>query len=134
MQRARANKGNSVLLHELYFDGMALASHAVPAELSAAINKRFGSFDKWAADFKACAKTAAGWAMLTRHSVNGKLYNLVSDKHADGPLWMATPLLVIDMYEHAYYIDYKNNKSAYIEKFLQHIDWHEINRRFVAES
>ena len=80
--------------------------------------------------FQASAKTAAGWAILTYHPVNGKLYNVVSDEHATGPLWMATPLLVIDVYEHAFYIDYENRKAEYIEKFMAHIRWHEVARRY----
>lgn len=134
IQRSRANKGNSVLLHELYFDGMSLKSVEPSAEIRVAIEKRFGSIDKWAADFQASAKAASGWAVLAANSVNGKLYNLVCDKHATGLLWMSTPLLALDVYEHAYYVDYKNNKAEYIGKFMGHIDWEEINRRFKVLS
>ena len=134
IQRARATKGNSVLLHELYFDAMVPKTVAPTAELRGAIEKRFGSLDKWAADFQASAKAAAGWAMLAFHPVNGKLYNVVSDAHAMGPLWMATPLLVIDVYEHAFYVDYKNRKAQYVEKFMDHIDWKEVNRRYKDAS
>lgn len=130
IQRARANKGNSVLLHELYFDGMALATSHPTAEIRIAIEKRFGSIDKWATDFQASAKAASGWAVLAMHQVNGKIYNIVCDKHATGLLWMATPLLALDVYEHAYYVDYKNNKTEYIEKFMNYIDWQEINHRY----
>ncbi|MCH9696704.1 MAG: Fe-Mn family superoxide dismutase [Gammaproteobacteria bacterium] len=63
------------------------------------------------------------------HSLNGQLYNVISDQHESGVLWMATPLLVIDLYEHAYYLDYKNDKAKYIEQFMNHIDWPVINRR-----
>jgi Fe-Mn family superoxide dismutase len=129
IQRSRSSKGNSVLLHELYFDGLVPRANGPGPEVRAAIEKRFGSFEKWSADFQACAKAAAGWAILTRHSVNGKLYNVISDKHADGPLWMATPLVVIDVYEHAFYVDYRNRKTEYIEKFMSHIDWEEVSRR-----
>ena len=101
-------------------------------EVRSAIEDRFGSLDKWAADFQASAKAAGGWAMLTFHPVNGKLYNVVSDAHSMGPLWMATPLLVIDVYEHAFYVDYKNRKTDYIERFMDHIDWGEVNRRYKA--
>lgn len=68
-----------------------------------AIEQRFGSLDKWSTDFLASAKEAVGWAMLVRHPVNGKLYNVVSDEHAIGLLWMAVPLVVIDTCEHAFY-------------------------------
>jgi Fe-Mn family superoxide dismutase len=134
MQRARQSKGNSVVLHELYFDGLVPKLPDPKAEVRAAIEKRFGSLDKWAGDFQASAKAAAGWAMLTYHPVNGKLYNVVSDEHAQGPLWMAAPLVVIDVYEHAFYIDYHNRKAEYVEKFMDHIDWPEVNLRYRSAS
>jgi Fe-Mn family superoxide dismutase len=134
MQRARQSKGNSVVLHELYFDGLAPKLPDPEADVRAAIEKRFGSLEKWADDFQVSAKTAAGWAMLTYHPVNGKLYNVVSDEHAQGPLWMATPLVVIDVYEHAFYIVYHNRKTEYVEKFMDHIDWAEVNARYRSTS
>ena len=132
MQRQKSSRGNSVILHEMYFDGLALRS-ADPAEgVRKAIEKRFGSLDKWSADFIASGKSAAGWAMLVHHPVNGRLYNVVSDEHAMGPLWLAMPLVVIDVYEHAFYIDYQNKKADYVEKFMQHVDWAEADRRYRA--
>jgi len=134
IQNARTNKADSVILHELYFDGMTSTSNSPDGKINTAIKKRFGSIDKWVADFQACAKSSSGWATLAYHQLNGKLFNVPSDKHATGVLWMATPLIVIDVYEHAYYIDYKNNKTQYIEQFMQHIDWGVINNRFKAVS
>jgi len=130
LKRAINNKGNSVVLHEFYFDGMTPHDSDPAAEIRRAIERRFGSLEKWADDFQASAKTAAGWAMLVKHPVNGKLYNVVSDEHAMGVIWMATPLIVIDTYEHSFYIDYHNRKAEYVEKFLDHIDWEEANGRF----
>jgi Fe-Mn family superoxide dismutase len=134
IQRARTSKGNSVLLHELYFDELIAKPESPDPEVVKAIEMRFGSLDEWAADFQASALAAAGWAMLTFHPLNGSLYNVVSDEHAMGVLWMATPLLVIDVYEHAFYVDYQNRKSEYISKFMDHIDWHEVNRRYKNAS
>jgi Fe-Mn family superoxide dismutase len=102
----------------------------VADDIGSAIRQRFGSIDRWSADFVASAKAAAGWAMLVQHPVNGRMYNVVSDEHAMGALWMATPLVVIDVYEHAFYVDYQNKKAEYVEKFMAHIDWVEANRRF----
>jgi Fe-Mn family superoxide dismutase len=68
--------------------------------------------------------------MLVVHPANGRLYNVVSDEHAQGPIWLAAPLVVIDTYEHAFYIDYKNKKAEYIDKFLKFIDWTEADKRF----
>jgi superoxide dismutase, Fe-Mn family len=130
LKQIQSSRGNSVVLHELYFDGLALKATDPPEGIKAAIAKRFGSVDKWAADFVASAKTAAGWAMLVVHPVNGRLYNVVSDEHAQGPMWMSVPLVVIDVYEHAFYIDYQNRKAEYVEKFLRFMDWAEADRRY----
>ena len=130
MKQIQSSRGNSVILHELYFDGLALKAPDPAEVIRKAIDKRFGSVEKWSADFVASAKSAAGWAMLVVHPVNGRLYNVVSDEHAQGPLWLATPLVVIDTYEHAFYIDYQNKKADYVEKFLKFIDWAEADRRF----
>lgn len=129
LKRAISSKGNSVVLHEMYFDGLTPQMVDPTPEVRAAIEQRFGSIEKWANDFLESAKNAAGWAMLVRHPVNGKLYNVVSDEHAMGVLWMARPLIVIDTYEHAFYIDYQNRKADYVEKFMNHIDWAEANDR-----
>ena len=130
MKQLQSSRGDSVILHELYFDGLSLSATAPPEGIKKAIEKRFGSLDRWAADFVASAKAAAGWAMLTVHPVNGRLYNVVSDEHAQGPLWLAVPLVVIDTYEHAFYIDYQSRKGEYVEKFLQFMDWREADRRY----
>lgn len=130
MQRLKSSRGNSVLLHELYFDHLALEAAHPPVDVRSAIERRFGSLERWADDFRASAAAAAGWAMLTFHPVNGRLYNVVSDEHAMGPLWMAAPLVVIDVYEHAYYIDYHNRKADYVQKFMDHIDWTEVDARY----
>lgn len=131
-QRQKSSRANSVVLHEMYFDGLALKATDPTEGVRKAIEKRFGSFDKWSVDFVASAKAASGWATLVLHPVNGRLYNVVSDEHAMGPLWLALPLVVIDVYEHAFYIDYQNKKADYIEKFMQHVDWTEVDRRFRA--
>ena len=130
MKQIQSSRGNSVILHELYFDGLTLKETEPREAVKKAIEKRFGSVDKWASDFVASAKSAGGWAMLVVHPVNGGLYNVVSDEHAQGPLWFAVPLVVIDVYEHAFYIDYQNKKANYVEKFMQFIDWAEADRRY----
>ncbi len=132
LKRLVNSRGNSVVLHEFYFDGLAVGPVDPGAPLRAAIEQRFGSLENWSADFIASAKEAAGWAMLVRHPVSGKLYNVVSDEHAMGVLWMARPVVVIDTYEHAYYVDYESRKAEYIDKFMAHIDWTEAASRFRA--
>ena len=134
MKTLQSSRGNSVILHELYFDGLALQATVPGTGLRDTIARRFGSLDRWAADFVTSAKAAAGWALLVRHPLNGRLYNVVSDEHAQGALWLAVPLVVIDTYEHAFYIDYQNRKAEYVEKFLSFVDWGEAERRWQTAS
>jgi Fe-Mn family superoxide dismutase len=95
-------------------------------------SKRFGSLERWVDDFRAASLAANGWGILARDAVNGQLYNVASDLHEVGVLWFGQPLVVCDVYEHAFYVDYQNRKADYIGKFLQHINWDEVNRRWHA--
>ncbi|HRW30384.1 MAG TPA: Fe-Mn family superoxide dismutase, partial [Emcibacteraceae bacterium] len=123
MQRARTDKGDSALLHEIFFDGMTAEKSDPGNRLQTALTARFGSLDKWQNDFAAAAATANGWAVLCYHKISGKLYNVVSDSHSSGVFWQSVPIIVLDMYEHSYYLDYQNNKGAYIAKFFDYINW-----------
>jgi len=134
MQKDKVNRMNSVLLHELYFDGLTAKSAGPPEDIRAALAKRFGSLDRWVEDFKATCMAAAGWGVLARDTVNGKLYNVASDLHEVGVIWLGQPVLVCDVYEHAFYVDYQNRKQEYVNKCVQFFDWDEINRRWLALS
>ena len=123
-------KANSVALHELYFYNMGAKGGNPREDVRAALAKRFGSLERWAEDFKAACGAGRGWGLLARDAVNGQLYNVASDLHQDGVLWFGQPVIVCDVYEHAFYVDYKNKKADYVGKFVEHIDWKEVNRRF----
>jgi Fe-Mn family superoxide dismutase len=132
MRKDIVNRMNSVLLHELYFDGLT-AKPGNPAEgIRTAIGKRFGSLDRWAEDFRTCCMAANGWGILARDIVNGQLYNVASDLHEIGVLWLGQPLVVCDVYEHAFYVDYQNRKQEYVNKFVKFLDWNETDRRWKA--
>ena len=128
--KSRIAKANSVALHELYFDNMAAKGGNPREDVRAALSKRFGSLERWSEDFQAACTAAGGWGVLARDGINGQLYNVASDLHQDGVLWFGQPLIVCDVYEHAFYVDYKNKKSDYVAKFVEHIDWKEVNRRY----
>jgi superoxide dismutase, Fe-Mn family len=130
IQRGRTTKGNSALLHEVYFDGMTSHGSTPDTDLRRAIESRFGTIDKWQADFAAAANSANGWAVLALNRISGKLYNVVSDEHAVGLFWQAVPIIALDMYEHSYYVDYLNNKGAYIDKYFDYINWQSAEKRF----
>jgi Fe-Mn family superoxide dismutase len=131
MQKDRINRMNSVLLHELYFDGLTPKPGTLQEDIRTALAKRFGSFDRWLEDFKASCMAANGWGILARDIVNGKLYNVASDLHEVGVIWLGQPLVVCDVYEHAFYVDYQNRKQEYVNKFVDFLDWDEINDRWI---
>ncbi len=128
----RVNRANSVVLHELYFENMTAQKAGPQEDIRMALTKRFGSVERWMDDFRATCIAANGWGILARDAVNGQLYNVASDLHEVGVLWFGQPLLVCDVYEHAFYVDYQNRKGDYVGKFLDHIDWNEVNRRAQA--
>jgi superoxide dismutase, Fe-Mn family len=132
MQKDRVNRMNSVLLHELYFDGLTPKPGIPREDIRMALSRRFGSFDRWVEDFKASCMVANGWGILARDVVNSKLYNVASDLHEVGVIWLGQPLVVCDVYEHAFYVDYLNRKQDYVNKFVEFLDWDEINNRWVA--
>jgi Fe-Mn family superoxide dismutase len=132
LQKDRLNRMNSVLLHELYFDGLAPKPPEAGKALRAELARRFGTFERWVEDFKACCMAAAGWGILARDQVNGKLYNVISDQHENGVIWLGQPLVVCDVYEHAFYVDYQNKKAEYVGKFVNFLDWEEVARRWKA--
>jgi superoxide dismutase, Fe-Mn family len=132
LKREEVHAMNSVVLHELYFDGMAAAAGNPAEAAQEVLKKRFGSIEKWIEDFKAAAISARGWAILAQHPVSGKLYNFVSDVHDVGIPVLGVPLVVIDCYEHAFYVDYKNKKGDYVSAYPKFIDWAEVDRRIKA--
>jgi len=130
MHKDKINRMNSVLLHELYFDGLTPKSENPADDIRGALAKRFGSLDRWIEDFKACCMSANGWGILARDITNGQLYNVSSDLHEVGVIWLGQPLVVCDVYEHAFYVDYQNRKQEYVSKFVQYLDWDETSRRW----
>ncbi len=114
---------NGVKLHEGYFDNMTPAStppHGAAAEW---IKEDFGSYEKWAENFGACGIAARGWAVLAFDLDDGKLHNYVCDVHNQGGVWGAIPLLVLDVYEHAYFLDYATARKKYVDVFMTNLDW-----------
>jgi len=120
-----------VVLHELYFENIKGAKGGAPStKLAEHINKNFGSFDKWKEDFKACGIALRGWAVLVYDLTSGKLINNGLDAHNMYGLINAVPLLVLDVYEHAYYADQGPKRPPYIDAFFENIDWSVVNSRF----
>jgi Fe-Mn family superoxide dismutase len=116
---------NGMRLHELYFGNLggdgAVAS---AAGLVSAINASFGSMEAWEKDFRATgAMRGIGWVILYRDPVGGRLINSWINEHDVGHPAGCSPILVLDVFEHAFMIDYGLKRADYIEAFFRNIDW-----------
>lgn len=128
---------NGVKLHEGYFDNMQ-ESGSKPSELLLAmITRDFGSYDIWESQFKAMGLAARGWVVLAYDLDEKRLKNILCDAHNQGGVWNAVTLLIMDVYEHAYFIDYATGRKAYIEAFFKNIRWEAVSdaaRRYGIEN
>jgi Fe-Mn family superoxide dismutase len=119
---------NGVILHELYFENIG-GSNAPDQFTKDQLEKNFGSMRKWQEDFIATAKASRGWAILTYDQRSNLLRNISLDAHDLGNIAYSAPILVLDMYEHAYFLQYADKKADYINNFMQNINWDVIRRR-----
>jgi Fe-Mn family superoxide dismutase len=117
---------NGMRLHECYFGNITKGGKEIDenTNLYKKIVQVFGSYENWEKDFKAAgAMRGIGWIILYYDGVGGQLFNTWINEHDAGHLSGAKPLLVMDVFEHAYMIDYGLKKADYIESFFGAIDW-----------
>jgi|SRR3989344_4467413 len=120
---------NAVLLHEAYFD--ILGGDGKPTgKIIDQIAKDYGSFEQWMGHFKAMSLTSRGWAVLAYDFNEGRLRNYIADAHNLYGIWGAAPIVVLDMYEHAYFIDFGSDKKSYIEAYFKNLNWEKIEQKF----
>jgi Fe-Mn family superoxide dismutase len=126
------NNGAQIWNHTFYFESFSRNGKKMPdGHLAEAINKSFGSFETFREQFTKAASTlfGAGWAWLVKNP-DGSL-RIVQESNAGNPLKSGLkPLLTCDVWEHAYYIDYRNRRPDYIKSFWEIIDWNVISNRF----
>ncbi len=123
---------NGVILHELYFGNLGRDSASPTGELSALIEKDFGSLESYKRELSACGLAARGWVVLGLSLLDSKLHNFCLDSHNSGVPVSTIPILVMDVYEHAYGIDYGVKRPPYIEAFIKNIDWSACEQRLIA--
>ena len=118
-------------LHELYFGNLGGTEPlAQESPLLKKIQENFDGFDQWAEDFKATgALRGIGWVVLYEDPVSGRLFNTWINEHDVGHLAGCQPLLVMDVFEHAYLPDYGLKRAAYIQAFFDNIDWKAVEGR-----
>jgi superoxide dismutase, Fe-Mn family len=117
---------NGMRLHEYYFENMVRDGKAIEknTNLYKKIVSEFGSYENWEKDFKATgAMRGIGWVILYYDALEGRLFNTWINEHDVGHLCGALPLIVMDVFEHAYMIEYGLKKADYIEAFFKAIDW-----------
>jgi len=129
------NNGGGYYNHVIFWENLGKGSSGPSAELSAAITKTFGSFDKFREAFSNAAKTrfGSGWAWL--YVTADKNLAVGSTPNQDNPLMdvspvKGTPLLTIDVWEHAYYLKYQNRRPEYVEAFWNVVNWDVVNERY----
>ncbi|MGM0411026.1 MAG: superoxide dismutase [Bacillota bacterium] len=131
LQESKSYSINGIILHELYFENLGISNkNDINNKLFRLIEITFGSFENWYSNFIKVALNSRGWAVLAYNYRNQRLHNIMQDSHNTYLFWNSKPLLVLDIYEHAYMIDFDINKSKYLNIFLNNIDWKIVNKRF----
>ncbi len=138
LSKAAAFHGSGHLLHSIFWPNMAPAGNGgggePDGELAQQINRDFGSFDKFKAHFSAAAKAVegSGWGLLVWEPNGGLLEVLQAEKHQNLTQWGVVPLLVLDVWEHAYYLKYQNNRGQYVDNWWNVVNWADVAERFKA--
>ena len=131
LRRTQVETANGVLLHELYFTGVAATKVDPPRHIQTNMSEHMGPWESWQGDFRACALVAKAWAVLVYDPYDDRWHNAVMDADGAGVWVGANPLVVCDVAEHAFSKDYRQ-RDAYVAAFLDHIDWDEVSRRYRA--
>ena len=127
LKREELIASNSMILHELYFDGLGAKSEP-DEDLRSALVRDFGTLERWQTEFSAMGKSI-GWVLLTYSHRDNKLINQWAADHSCC-LAGASPILAMDMYEHSYHMDYGAKAAAYVEAFMQNINWENVSNLF----
>ena len=133
LEKELSFQGSGAILHQLFFENMGPAIPTSPdINLMEQINKDFGSFEILKQQMTEAAKVveATGWCLLVWVPMFNKLEVLQCEKHQNLTLWGCKPLLVLDMWEHSYFLQYKVDRAEYIKAFWNIVNWNEVNKRF----
>lgn len=132
LKREELIANNSMLLHELYFDSLSMDAQPMVPAMHLALTASFGSAERWRDEFVAMGKAlggGSGWVLLSFQPREGRLVNQWAADHTQ-VIAGGMPLLALDMYEHAYHMDFGAAAGAYVEAFMQNIDWVKVYERY----
>jgi Fe-Mn family superoxide dismutase len=113
--------------HEIYFEHLGGGGGDPGDAFGQLVERDFGSVDEWRADLKATGMAGRGWAWTAYDWDEGRLFNYIGDAQNTFPIWNATPLVALDVYEHAYFLDYRTDRASYIDAFFDNLDWAAVN-------
>lgn len=131
LKREELVRTGSVVLHEIYFGNLGGDGKAAGDVLNA-IKQHWGSYEQWEAEFKRTGNAlggGSGWVIFAHNFHTGELHNYWAWDHMHNAPF-SRPLLAMDMYEHAYHMDYGAAAAKYVDAFMQNVKWEEVNRRF----
>ncbi len=121
---------DGVKLHNLYFENMTGGSNVPYGPLFNAILNQFSTYDNFISYLTNVGLSMRGWAVLTMDLLDNKLHIIGSDAHDTGAVWLSCPILIMDVYEHAYFMDFGTDRKKYISTFIKNINWSVLNDRF----
>jgi len=113
--------------HEIYFEHLGGGGGDPTGLIGDLIERDFGSVQNWRTDLKATGMAGRGWAWTAYDWDEGRLFNYIGDAQNTFPVWNATPLVALDVYEHAYFLDYQTDRASYIDAFFTNLDWDVVN-------
>jgi Fe-Mn family superoxide dismutase len=113
--------------HEIYFEHLGGGGGDPTGLVGELIERDFGSVGAWRDDLKGTGMGGRGWAWTAYDWDEQRLFNYIGDTQNTFPIWNATPLVALDVYEHAYFLDYQTDRGAYIDAFLANLDWDVVN-------
>jgi Fe-Mn family superoxide dismutase len=113
--------------HEIYFEHLGGDGGDPDGGFGHLVERDFGSIPSWREDLKATGMAGRGWAWTAYDWDEGRLFNYLGDAQNTYPIWNATPLVALDVYEHAYFLDYRTDRSSYIDAFFDNLDWTTVN-------
>jgi superoxide dismutase, Fe-Mn family len=109
--------------HEIYFEHLGGGGGDPTGPIASLIERDFGSVEAWRTDLKATGMGGRGWAWTAYDWDEQRLFNHIGDAQNTFPVWNATPLVALDVYEHAYFLDYQTDRASYIDAFFANLDW-----------
>jgi Fe-Mn family superoxide dismutase len=133
LSRETAFNGSGHVLHTLYWQSMTPGGSGEPkGELRKALDRDFGSFAAFTTQFLAATKDVegSGWGVLAWEPMGKRLLILQAEKHQNLTIWGVVPLMVSDVWEHAYYVQYQNRRADYVDAFFRLINWSATAKRF----